>query len=400
MKCSDSTAWRFHQVRLGDHNFHSQAVEICLQIMKTSPKDIALMHSLLPNKYKADTAVLYAWCRRIYDMTDQLPDHEKSEAIERFEHELEAIYSKNISVIITENKVLIAFRELVRRRRIPKYYTQEFLEGIKMDILGTTYPNVYILYKYCFRVSSILGLMFCHIVGVRDPRALSHIAHMGIAIHLTKICNSVRNHWKRDRLYLPMDMLKAQNSNVTLNDCCDSEMDFTSPSDTLISNYTSVTDSMNWESDQTFTELNVPTLFLQTSQTVIPTLQTLAELHYDQGVIGLKYLPWRASLTIDAMSKVYQSMGRSITKDQLMTNRAKKKIKHIFLWRIVLSSALIGGCKYLFSSRLSRLHRFPVQIPMYMLLFEHLMRDIQSKEADELNHSIKKTWTSYFDEAK
>ena len=49
---------------------------------------------------------------------------------------------------ITENNVLTAFRELVWRRRIPKYYPQEFLEGIKVDILGTGSPNIYTLYKY------------------------------------------------------------------------------------------------------------------------------------------------------------------------------------------------------------------------------------------------------------
>ena len=390
--------WAFHNVIVGEFNFHRQAVEICLQIMEKSSKELVLTHSLLPEQFKLDAAVLYAWYRRIHDIVDQLPANEKQGAIKRFKEEIEAIYQNQSSAIIAENKVLIAFRELVRRRRIPRYYTHEFLEGIKMDIMGTSYPNIYLLYKYCFRVSSTIGLMFCHIVGTKDPKALNNIAHLGIALQLSRICESVRKNWKSDRLYLPVDMLKEKNPNLTLSHELNADSAFTLPSDTFINSHTSLTDPMTWGNELTKTELNVPTLLLQTSESVIPTLQELAELHYQQGFIGLKYLPWRASLSMNVGSKILRSVGRKVMKNQLLFDRPNSEIKSQFMWGTVIKTYIFGGLDYLLSSRLNRLHRYPVQIPMYMLLFEHFMRDIQSKDADETNRAIKEVWTRYFSE--
>ena len=187
-----------------------------------------------------------------------------------------------------------------------------------MDIMGTTYPNIYLLYKYCFRVSGTIGLMFCHIVGIKDPKALTNIAHLGIAIQLTRKCESVRKNWKSDRLYLPVDMLKEKNPNLTLSEELHAERAFTLPSDTFINSNTSLTDPISWDSELTATELNVPTLLLQTSESVIPTLQELAELHYHQGFIGLKYLPWRASLSMNVGSKFFRFIGRKIKNNQLL----------------------------------------------------------------------------------
>jgi phytoene synthase len=50
--------------------------------------------------------------------------------------------------------------------------------------------------------------MMCHVLGLRDQRALVNAAHLGIAMQITNICRDVQEDWARNRLYLPGELLK------------------------------------------------------------------------------------------------------------------------------------------------------------------------------------------------
>jgi phytoene synthase len=56
-------------------------------------------------------------------------------------------------------------------------------------------------------VAGSVGLMMCHVMGVRDPRALRHAAHLGIAMQLTNICRDVAEDLGLGRTYLPARLL-------------------------------------------------------------------------------------------------------------------------------------------------------------------------------------------------
>ncbi len=43
-----------------------------------------------------------------------------------------------------------------------------------MDISPRIYRNIGELEQYCYRVAGVVGLMFCHIVGVSCEQALRH----------------------------------------------------------------------------------------------------------------------------------------------------------------------------------------------------------------------------------
>jgi 15-cis-phytoene synthase len=95
--------------------------------------------------------------------------------------------------------------------RIPETYPLELLAGMEMDVVGTRYDTMDRLLQYCFRVAGVVGLMMCHVMGVRDAKALRHAAHLGMAMQLTNICRDVREDWEQHgRLYLPEDVLVAR----------------------------------------------------------------------------------------------------------------------------------------------------------------------------------------------
>jgi phytoene synthase len=168
-------------------------------------KSFSLASKLLPHRCRDSARVVYAWCRRADDAVDLAPPERLDGAALALMSELDAIYSGATMA----DPILNAFATVARELEIPEAYPRELLLGMKMDADGTRYETWDDLLLYCYRVAGTVGLMMCHILGVREASALRHAAHLGIAMQLTNIARDVAEDWQRGRLYLPNELLAA-----------------------------------------------------------------------------------------------------------------------------------------------------------------------------------------------
>ena len=171
-------------------------------VLAAKSKSFALAGRLLGDLERDRAAIVYAWCRRADDAIDEGAD---PRALERLRAELDAIDRGEA----TGDATLDAFAGVVRACRIPRAYPDELLAGMAMDAGGFTYRTLDDLLLYAYRVAGTVGLMMCHVLGLRDDRALLRGVHLGIAMQLTNICRDVHEDWQRGRLYLPRDLLDA-----------------------------------------------------------------------------------------------------------------------------------------------------------------------------------------------
>ena len=178
----------------------------CLRTLRAGSRSFALASTMLPSAARTDAATLYAWCRRVDDAVDLVPQGAQGDAVARLRTELACIYAGRAQSDIT----LAAFQRVVLERQIPVEYPSELLAGMEMDAQGTDYRTTEQLLQYCYRVAGTVGLMMCHVLGVRDDRALVHAAHLGMAMQLTNISRDVLEDWQRGRLYLPAELLRTQ----------------------------------------------------------------------------------------------------------------------------------------------------------------------------------------------
>ncbi len=173
-------------------------------------RSFALASALLPPAARDEATVLYAYCRRADDAIDLAPRGEQRARLAVLRLELDAIYAGSEP----SDPLSRAVQRVVRARGIPRAYFQALLEGmaldVAMDVDGLRYASTAELLRYCYCVAGTVGLMMCHVMGVRDRRALRHAAHLGIAMQLTNICRDVREDWERGRLYLPAELLRAE----------------------------------------------------------------------------------------------------------------------------------------------------------------------------------------------
>jgi 15-cis-phytoene synthase len=172
-------------------------------ILAQGSKSFSLASAVLPPACRDAAAAVYAFCRRCDDAIDETPRHLQPAALAQLRAELAAVYTDEPQ----GDLVLAAFQEVVRAYRIPREYPAELVEGMAMDARGQRYRDIGELSLYAYRVAGTVGLMMCHVMGVKHDDALSHAVHLGIALQLTNIARDVAEDWNRGRIYLPDDHL-------------------------------------------------------------------------------------------------------------------------------------------------------------------------------------------------
>jgi phytoene synthase len=102
----------------------------------------------------------------------------------------------------------LAFLDSVKRFSIPHDYFYEMIDGVLSDIEPRKVRTFEELYRYCYKVASVVGLTTIHIFGFSDPKALVLAEKCGIAFQLTNILRDVREDAELGRQYLPAEDLE------------------------------------------------------------------------------------------------------------------------------------------------------------------------------------------------
>ena len=71
-----------------------------------------------------------------------------------------------------------------------------------------TYSTFDDLYRYCYLVASVVGLVCIRIFGYTDKRAEGYAEETGVAFQLTNILRDVKEDAERGRVYLPVELME------------------------------------------------------------------------------------------------------------------------------------------------------------------------------------------------
>jgi 15-cis-phytoene synthase len=113
--------------------------------------------------------------------------------------------------------VFLAVADATRRFAIPHKLLDELIAGTTMDLepeaedSPDTYATFADLYRYCYLVASVVGLVCIRIFGYSDPAAEKLAEETGVAFQLTNILRDVAEDAERSRVYLPLEDLAAHN---------------------------------------------------------------------------------------------------------------------------------------------------------------------------------------------
>ena len=195
-----------------------KAYAVCRAIARREAKNFYYAFIALPRERRNAICAVYAFMRR----ADDLADDESFSTAERRVH-LDEWLGKWRSVCegaATDDPVFVAVRDATQRFSIPLSLLDELVAGVTMDLdrAETGAPDTYAtfndLYRYCYLVASVVGLVCIRIFGYKDERAEKFAEETGIAFQLTNILRDVAEDAERNRVYLPLEDLAAHNVSV------------------------------------------------------------------------------------------------------------------------------------------------------------------------------------------
>lgn len=184
-----------------------RAYDYCRGVTRVHAKSFYFCaHFLPPAKRRAIYAV-YALCRHVDDEVDEAgvsDERAARAAVERWREELDAVYRGEARAA---SPVLVAWRDMLARHRVPRELPLELMRGVLMDTYQKRYATWDELRVYCYRVASVVGLMSSEVFGYGDPSALRYAEALGLAMQLTNILRDVGEDFRVGRVYLPREDL-------------------------------------------------------------------------------------------------------------------------------------------------------------------------------------------------
>lgn len=180
------------------------SIKFAKSIIKYYAKSFYFASAFLPKQKKLATYVIYSFCRYVDNVIDKPRSRSKAE----LEQELDSIITELALAYKygeSEHPVLGIFVKVINQYRIPIEYAYELIEGVRMDLIYDRYENFTELYKFCYRVAAVVGLMMTYILGFNDSRTLIYAEKLGIAMQLTNILRDIKEDKENGKIYLPND---------------------------------------------------------------------------------------------------------------------------------------------------------------------------------------------------
>jgi phytoene synthase len=192
----------------------------CRAIAKREAKNFYYSFVALP-KHKSDAmCAVYAFMRKADDLSDDESlslDARRAAMAEWTDCWRASVYGR------TSDPILLAVHDTQSRFGIPDELLEQLVAGTTLDLEPQqgvvtialegspyqSYETFDALYRYCYLVASVVGLVCIRIFEYTDPRAELLAEHTGIAFQLTNILRDVREDAERGRIYLPLDDMAA-----------------------------------------------------------------------------------------------------------------------------------------------------------------------------------------------
>jgi len=202
-----------------------ESYELCCQIARRTAKNFYYSFVVMPREKRRAMCAIYAFMRRSDDIADGAANPALAmEGLRRWRAEVDvslagiggggispAEPSRDMSgqdVRATIDPILPALADTMQRYRIPLHHLHELLDGAEMDQRKMRYETFDELYKYCYHVASVVGLIVLPVFGYKEDAARDPAEACGIAFQLTNILRDVKEDARLGRIYLPLEDLR------------------------------------------------------------------------------------------------------------------------------------------------------------------------------------------------
>ncbi len=158
---------------------------------------------LLPKRLHQDFYNVYAFCRWSDDLADEIGDPQESlRLLAWWRGELHALYEGRAS-----HPVFVALRATIAEHELPIEPFDDLITAFVQDQTVTRYRNFDELFEYCRYSANPVGRLVLGLCGYRDVARQALSDATCTALQLANFWQDVIVDLKKDRVYLPLDVL-------------------------------------------------------------------------------------------------------------------------------------------------------------------------------------------------
>ena len=155
----------------------------------------------LPEEQRRAMMALYAYCREVDDIADEVSD--QNVATRKL-----AFWGEEIGRVFAGQPRHPVGKELNWARQhfhLSEELFVEILDGMLMDVNRKPFLKGSDLALYCYRVAGAVGLLTIEIFGHTSRQAGNFATTLGEALQLTNILRDLKEDAARDRIYIPQE---------------------------------------------------------------------------------------------------------------------------------------------------------------------------------------------------
>lgn len=205
-------------------NTDDEAWEILVKqaraVLKTYSTSFFIVTRFLPTAKRAKVEAIYAAVRYPDEVVDTFPltKVQKSKLLNDWADGYDAALgcqSLRESLSIGAPCFVAGFAEVVRECGIPPEHYHAFLDAMRLDVWPRKFATLDdLIDSYIYGSAIVVGYFLTYVYGSPKPsdfdRALKSARDLGIALQLTNFLRDVAEDQRRNRIYLPQDMLRHE----------------------------------------------------------------------------------------------------------------------------------------------------------------------------------------------
>ncbi len=165
----------------------------------------------LPASRRQQVTALYAFCRAVDDLADELPPEVGVPALDEWVVWLErAQAGQQPPPVSTDHGGALAGAVLRLRDEcgMPVAYLLELVDGARRDATRDSISHFDELRTFCYGTAGTVGLALCYVLGATGEGARWSAERLGIAMQLTNVLRDIGEDFERGRVYLPEDEMQ------------------------------------------------------------------------------------------------------------------------------------------------------------------------------------------------
>lgn len=170
---------------------------------------------LLPKRLRQPIKHIYWFSRSADDLADE-GNHSATwrlEQLQSYRDALKQIQSGHLHIEAPDPRhaIFTPLAPVIQEHKLPISLFSDLLTAFEQDVTVKRHLNYEELYYYCTHSANPVGRILLHLYNEQRPDSLSMSDAICTGLQLTNFWQDIAIDWKKDRVYIPLDILSQFN---------------------------------------------------------------------------------------------------------------------------------------------------------------------------------------------